>query len=154
MATMQAIEGFLDQKRVAVVGVSHQSNDFSRTLFRELQKQGYDAVPVNPRAEEIEGRHCFARMQDVQPAVEAALLMTSATVTESVVRDCIASGVKHIWLYRAVGEGAVTPGAVQLCLENGISVVPGECPMMFLPKATWPHRLHGFIKRITGSYPR
>src|SRR6188472_235431 len=98
MATMESIQEFLDQKRVAVVGVSHQPKDFSRTLFRELQEQGYDVVPVNPGTQEIEGKQCFRRMRDVQPAVDAVIVMTPASVSEDVVRDCVACGVKHIWL--------------------------------------------------------
>lgn len=154
MATMQAIEDFLDQKRLAVIGVSHHSNDFSRTLFRELRQRGYDVVPVNPRTEEIDGQRCFARMQDVHPPVGAALVMTPAPVTETVVQDCIESGVKRVWMYRGGGKGAATLRAAELCAENGISVIPGECPFMFLPGTGWIHRTHAWVKKIAKTYPR
>src|SRR5690349_258401 len=101
MGAMQRIQEFLGQKRLAIVGVSKQPKDFSRSLFREFQRRGYDAVPVNPDATEIEGRPCFARVQDIQPPVTAALLMTSPAATDQVVLDCAAAGVRQVWMYRA-----------------------------------------------------
>ena len=41
---------FLAQRRIALVGVSRNPRDLSRTLFRELRRRGYDVVPVNPDA--------------------------------------------------------------------------------------------------------
>jgi uncharacterized protein len=153
MSSMPMIQDFLGQKRLAVVGVSRQPKDFSHTLFRELRKRGYDAVPVNPEAEQIDEQRCYARLQAVQPPVDAALLMTSPSATDQVVRDCAEAGIKRVWMYRAAGAGAVSPAAVKFCEDRGITVVPGECPYMFLSGGGWFHHLHGFVRKITGSYP-
>ena len=153
MNTLATIRDFLNQNRLAVVGVSQHANDFSRMLFREFRKRGYDVIPVNPAAQQIEGRPCFANLRDVQPPVSTVLLMTTPAVTEAVVRDCADSGVQRVWMYRTGGTGAVSAEAVRFCESKGITVIPGECPLMFLPDAAWFHRLHGFVKRITGSYP-
>ena len=56
-------------------------------------------------------------------------------------------------MYRATGKGAVDPYAVEFCEKNGIEVVVGECPFMFLPQTGFVHRLHGFCKKLTGRYP-
>jgi len=153
MTQRKSIDEFLAQKRIAVVGVSHRPKDFSRTLFHEFLERGYDAVPVNPVAQEIEGRRCFARVPEIQPPVDGVLLMTSPAVTESIVHDCADAGVKRVWMYRATGRGAVSPEAVQFCEDHGISVIPGECPFMFLPDNGWVHQLHGIMRKIAGSYP-
>ena len=152
-ASLNTIEDFLAQKRIAMVGVSRRPKDFSATLFEELCRRGYDVVPVNPNASEALGRRCFARVQDIQPAVDGALLMTSPNVTESVVSDCADAGIRRVWLYRAGGRGAVSDQAVRFCREHGIEVIPGECPFMFLSGAAFYHRVHGLIRKITGAYP-
>ena len=152
-ASLETIEDFLAQKRIAMVGVSREAEDFSAMLFEELCRRGYDVVPVNPGVRELFGRTCFARVQDIQPAVDAALLMTSASVTEAVVADCVEAGIRRVWMYRAVGQGAVSEKAVEFCRERGIQVVPGECPYMFLPSNGF-HKIHGFVRWITGTYPR
>jgi predicted CoA-binding protein len=130
------IQDFLARRRIAIVGVSHQSKDFSRMLFRAFRDRDFDVVPVNPGARVIEKKYCFPRIQDIQPPVEAALLMTSPEVSEQIVRDCAAAGIRRIWIYRH------SPIAEAWCAERGIAVIAGECPMMFLNGAGWIHRVH------------
>jgi predicted CoA-binding protein len=151
--SLEVIEDFLAQKRLAMVGVSRKMQDFSVLLFKELRQRGYDVVPVNPLASDILGERCFARVQDIRPPVDTVLLMTSPSVTDTVVKDCADAGIRRIWLYRSAGEGAVSAKALQFCKEKGIQVVPGECPFMFLP-GNGLHALHGFIRKITGSFPK
>lgn len=153
-ASMQSIEDFLAQKRIAIVGVSREPRSFSAQLFAEFSRRGYDVVPVNPGAPEVLGRPCFPRVQDIQPAPDAALLMTSPAATEAVVRDCAQAGIRRVWMYRAAGAGAVSPAAIEFCRQQGIAVVPGECPYMFLPQAGALHRIHGLLRKLTGHYPR
>lgn len=151
---MNQIQDFLGQKRFAIVGVSRAPQDFSRAVFREFRQRGYDAVPVNPEAREIDGEPCFAHLEDVTPPVDSVLLMTSPAVTDDVVRECAAAGVKRIWMHRGAGRGAVSDSAVEFCQSKGISVIPGECPFMFLPGGSWFHRFHGLIRKIKRAYPR
>jgi predicted CoA-binding protein len=152
--SLDSIQDFLAQRRIAMVGISREPGSFSVQLFKELSRRGYDVVPVNPQTPNIQGRRCFAHVQDIEPPVEAALLMTSPEGTDAVVSDCAEAGIRRIWMYRAAGRGAVSDQAVQFCREHGIRVVAGECPLMFLPQCGGIHRLHGFLRRITGRYPK
>lgn len=152
--SLETINDFLAQKRIAMVGISREGKDFSVSLFEEMSRRRYDIVPVNPKTTEMFGQRSFARVQDIRPPVDAALLMTAPAVTDAVVKDCAQAGIRRIWMYRAGGKGAVSPKAVQFCRERGIRVVPGQCPFMFWPGAGTGHRLHGFIRKITGRYPR
>ncbi|HTZ84879.1 MAG TPA: CoA-binding protein [Candidatus Acidoferrales bacterium] len=152
--SLDAIEDFLGHKRFAMVGISRDPKDFSVSLFEELCRRGYDVVPVNPKTPNVLGKSCYARVQDIQPPVEAALLMTSPAHTETVVADCAAAGIRKIWMYRAAGSGAVSEKAVEFCREHGMEVIPGECPFMFLPQAGGVHRLHAFLRKITGRFPK
>jgi predicted CoA-binding protein len=90
----------------------------------------------------------------VTPPVDSVMLMTAPFVTEALVSDFLPAGIKRVWMYRAVGAGAVSSKAVEFCRTNRIEVVAGECPMMFLPGAEWFHRLHGLVRKIIGSYPK
>ena len=154
MASKQAINSFLSCRRLAVVGVSRDPKDFSRAVFRAFVERGYDAVPVNPAGGEAEGRRSVARVGDVQPPPEAALLLTPPAATAQVVRECADAGVRRVWMHRGGGQGAVSPEAVAVCRERGIDVVDGECPFMFLSHAGWAHSLHGFFRRLGGRLPR
>lgn len=153
MSSMATIRDFLAQKRIAVVGVSHDPKDFSRSLLRTLRQRGYDAVAVNPHANFVDDIPCFATLAEIQPPVAEALVMTSPAITDEVVQECAKLHIPRVWMYRAGGKGSVSPQAVEFCEEHGIAVVPGECPYMFLQGESWFHRFHGFIRKIGGSYP-
>jgi predicted CoA-binding protein len=151
---MSQIQDFLAQPRIAVVGVSRDPQDFSRTLLKEFRTRGYDAVAVNPELDEVDGDRSFHNVRDIQPPVDGVILMTPPHLTEQVVHDCAEAHVSRVWMYRAGTKGgAVSEDAVRFCEKEGISVIPGECPFMFLPATGWFHRAHGFIRKITGHYP-
>jgi uncharacterized protein len=153
MNRLLAINGFLGQKRLAVVGVSRDPKDFTRALFRELRSRGYDLAPVNPNTSEVDGIPCRSHVQDIQPPVDGALLLTNPAATSAVVRECAEAGIRRIWMFRGGGKGAVDPFAVDFCRRNGMEVVVGECPFMFLPRTGMVHKIHGFCKKLVGRYP-
>jgi predicted CoA-binding protein len=144
---------FLAQRRIAFVGVSRNPRDLSRALFTELRKRGYDLVPVHPEMPSVDGIPCAKRVQEIQPPVDGALLMTAPAVTDRVVRDCAEAGVTRVFMHQGVGPGAVSPVAVAFCRERGIAVVEGACPFMLLPGTAWYHRTHGFVSRLRGHHP-
>ena len=152
-STLVDVEDFLAQKRLAIVGLSRDPKNFSRAVFREMSSRGYDLVPVNPVATEIEGKRCFARVQEIDPPVEGALLMTAPRETEQVVRDCAEAGVRRVWMHRGGGQGAVSEAAADFCKQNDIRLVKGHCPFMFLPGTSFFHRAHRFLLKLGGRYP-
>jgi predicted CoA-binding protein len=153
METKASIESFLAHRRLAVVGVSRNPKDFSRAVLRAFLDRGYDAVPVNPAGGRAHGRDCVARVADLDPPPEAALLMTPPAATLEVVRECERAGIKQVWMHRGAGRGAVSEAAVEYCRQHGMEVVAGECPFMFLPGTGFPHGLHRFLRRLAGRRP-
>ena len=151
--TLEDVREFLGQRRIALVGLSRDPKDFTRLLFHEMRQRGYDMVPVNPAAGELENQRCFARVQDIEPPPEGALIMTAPRETERVVRDCAEAGVHQVWMHRGGGQGAVSKESAEFCRQNGMHLVEGYCPFMFLPTTPFFHRLHGFILKVLGRYP-
>jgi predicted CoA-binding protein len=130
MNTPTLINEFLSQKRFAMVGVSRNARHFSRPLFKDLTKRGFDVVPVNPAASAIDGKQCFARVSDVRPRVTSVLVMITKKEVQSVLRDCADAGVTLVWVHGING------------------------PYMFLHNAGLVHRLHGRLWKMVGLYPR
>ena len=156
VTTKQQVDDFLALKRLAVVGVSRDPKHFSHVLWQELRQRRYEAIPVNPNTTELDGQRCYARVQEIQPPVDGVLVMTPASETAQVVRDCVEAGVDHVWMHKGAGggAGAVDPTAVALCEEHGIELVAGQCPFMFLPGTPFFHGVHGFFRKLTGGYPK
>lgn len=148
------IDEFLATKRLAVVGVAHNPQEFGHKLYQDLRNFGYEALPVNPGASEIDGERCYSRLQDIQPGVQAALLLTPPAANEQVVRDCAEAGIRLVWFYGAGDRSKENEQAIAYCQQHGISVIPGFCPYMFIPQSPFFHKIHGFVARVTGSGPR
>ena len=152
--SLNTIEDFLSYKRVAIVGISRTPREIGIPLFEYFTRCGFEVLLVNPNTPEILGQQCFAHVQDIQPAPDWALLLTSSKVTDSVVRDCAEAGIKRVWMYRGGGRGAVSDAAVEFCRKEGIEVVPGACPFMFLSPVRSVHWVHRCFSKLFGHYPR
>jgi predicted CoA-binding protein len=138
---------FAHSRRLAVVGVSRDPKDFSRFLLRELLRRGHDVVPVNPNLSDVAGLRAFARVSDVEPPPDSALLLVPPSEAEAVIGDCLRARIRRLWLHRGAGQGVASDGVLALCAANRIEVVHGLCPMMALPGAAFPHRVHGVLRR-------
>lgn len=152
--TLADIEHFLRQKRIALVGVSRREQHFSRTMMRELAQRGYEVIPVNPSAEEIEGIACRPSVAAIHPPADAALIMTPPARSAGAVKDCVAGGVSRIWLHAATKPGGEIEEAAATGRDAGATVIAGECPFMFLEHAGWVHRAHRFFRGLTGALPK
>ncbi|NIT57061.1 MAG: CoA-binding protein, partial [Aliifodinibius sp.] len=51
-----SIAEFLQEPEFVFIGLSRDPKHFSRSLFKEFLKHGYEPVPVNPNSDEIEGK--------------------------------------------------------------------------------------------------
>jgi predicted CoA-binding protein len=153
-ASLKDITKFLECKRVAFVGVSRNPKHFSRLLFHEFLDKGYDSVPVNPQATDIDGRRCFARVADVTPPVEAAVIMTGAPdITDQSIHECNQAKIRNIWIYKSLDCEANHEHTVDASRLQGSTVVEGYCPMMFLPHPALVHRAHRLLMKVVGSHP-
>ena len=152
MVSMQAVNEFLAQRHIAVVGVSDVKGSFAKTVYRELRSHGYDVVPVNPTATSVDGDRCFPDIASVPGVIDGALVMVNRDISASVVSDCAARGIRRVWLFKGVGgPGAVSDDAVRIAREHGMSLVEGACPLMFLETPAWIHRVHRYVRRRNGA---
>jgi predicted CoA-binding protein len=154
VSRIDAARALLASGRIAVVGVSRDPKEFSRYVLRELLARGIDAVPVSPVLAEAEGRAAATSVRGLTPAPEAALILVAASRAAEAVRDCLAAGVRRIWLHRGGGPGAESAEAIALCRASGVEHILGLCPFMVLPGAAFPHRLHGRIRSAFGRRPQ
>jgi len=150
-AQARACAAFLAHPRPALVGVSRDSRDFSRVVLAELTRRGYDVVPVNPvGGQGRDGMPFVRRVQDIDPPLDAALLMTPPAVTLQVVKDCALANIRHVWMHQGLGRGAASPEAIAYCRDHGIAVVSGACPLMYLPDMGFVHRAHRWCREVLG----
>jgi predicted CoA-binding protein len=150
MTSKAAVDDFVSQKTLALVGMSRQSKKFGNYAFRELTQRGYRVFPIHPVAENIEGEKCYPSLSRLPETVGGVVAVVPPAQTEKVVRDAAAAGIKRVWMQ----QGAGSPDAIRFCQENGISEVHGECILMFASPVKSVHNFHRWIWRLVGKLPK
>ena len=156
MATLkEAANEFLAQKRIAVAGVSRtDSGHGANVVYKGLRKAGYEVFAVNPNAEQVDGDRCYHDLKSIPGGVDAVVVGTAAQDSAGVVQECAELNVRRVWLHRSFGGGSVSDEAADVGRQNGITVIAGACPMMFLPRADIGHRCMRWVLGLTGSLPK
>jgi predicted CoA-binding protein len=144
MTNRDLIQEFLQQRHIAVVGVSRNTQDFANAVYRRLSEDGHVLYPVNAAAEwaEIEGDPSYPSLADIPGPIDGVLVMVPAERAAEVVEDAIHLGVPRIWLHKGIGRGSVSTDAVGLARLHGVKLVAGACPLMFLEPVGGVHWLH------------
>lgn len=150
MATRRDIDDFLAQKRIACVGVSRDSKQFANAVYSALKDRDYQVYPVNPKADTLAGDRCYPSVKALPQPVDGAMVMLKGEAALGVIRECDEAGINRVWLIKE----AVTPEALSYCKDHGMTVVDGECPMMFATPVGFGHACHRFFKQITGTMPK
>jgi len=152
MTSMDAVQDFLAQRKIAMVGVSRDEKDFSRAVYRQL-RGSHDLVPVHAEVDEIEGDPTVRSVDALPADIDGILVMTSPERTDEVVEAAIEAGIPRVWLFKGAGKGSVTDHAVALCVDHGIEVIDGQCPLMFAEPVATFHKVHAFGKKVAHTYP-
>ena len=155
MSTLNArVSDFLAQRRVAVAGVSRTRQDAANLIYRRFKARGYQVFPVNPNAERVEGDPCFPDLRSIPGGVDGVVIVTRPQLTEEIVRQCPAAGVKRVWMHQSMVHGAsVSEAAAEFCRANGITVIAGACPLMFGQTGDFGHKCMRWIMGLTRSLP-
>lgn len=150
MTTQKSINDFLVQKKLALIGISRSGKKFGNMIFKELKSKGYQIFPINPNVETIQGEHCYPSLKALTERVGGVIVVVPPVQTEKIVYDVASAGIKQVWMQ----QGSESKSAIQFCKENGISVVEGECILMFAKPIKFFHRMHRGIWKLLGKYPK
>lgn len=121
MSSQENIKTFLAGKRFAVVGASQDREKYGNKVLRVYQQNKLDAVPINPNADEVEGLQAYPDLPSVPGDIDGVSIITPPPVTEMVVSQALALGIKNIWMQ----PGAESPAAVDLAVHAGANVIAG-----------------------------
>ena len=134
------IAQFLRGKRIAVAGVSREGTTAANPIFRKLRDSGYDAIPINPNAQTVEGTTCYPSVASVPGPLDGVIVATHPRVSAQIVRDAADRGVTQVWFHRSFGDGSVSPEAIDECQRRGITPIVGGCPLMYCEPVDVGHR--------------
>jgi len=116
----------IKKKTIVVVGISHKEDKFGFKIFRDLLKNGFDVMGVNPTDGEILGEKIYRNLKEINRAIDLVITVVPSSVTERIVDECKELGIKEIWMQ----PGSESDLALAKAKEYGISVVANACFMV------------------------
>lgn len=149
-STKQKIDELLSSEKIALVGVSRNKKKFGYVSYKTLIEKGYNILPVNPNANEIDGRKCFKSISDLPSDVESVIIMTPKEYTDEVLGKAIKKGIKNIW----VQQMSDTKNTIGIAEEYQKEIVTGKCIFMFAEPISGIHKFHRTLVKIFGGLPK
>jgi len=123
------IQGFLESGPYAVVGASIDREKYGNKVLRCYQQRGLEVYPINARAAEVEGLRSFPDLASVPVQLRAISVITPPKVTEQVVRDAAAAGIRYVWMQ----PGAESEEAIRVAEGLGLELIhSGPCALVVM----------------------
>ncbi|MBP1700985.1 MAG: CoA-binding protein [Chloroflexi bacterium] len=142
----QAIQDFIESKRLALIGVSRDEKKFSRMAYKELKARGYQVYAVNPAVDQIDGEPCYPDLMPLREKIDGVLVAVSSGQVLQVLRQAAEIGVKNVWLQ----QQTESPEAISLGQQLGLNLVSGKCILMYAPPIRSYHAWHRGFMRVIG----
>jgi uncharacterized protein len=121
------IRKILEQKNIAVVGMSKNEGKPAHFVPKYLIEHGYNVIPVNPTITEVIGRKSYPSIADIPDDVDVVDIFRKSEDVPPVVNDAMKKkGIKVIWMQ----SGIYNEEAERKAKENGIDVVFNRCMMV------------------------
>ena len=138
-ALQAEIRDFLAGKRIAIVGLSSQPQDFSCAILDKLEAADFEVYGVNPHLQADPDQRRYPDLAAIPgPPVDGVFLTTPPDAALEVVKQCAALGIDRVWMHQGFGQGSTSAEATAFCREHGIHVIDRGCPMMFVePVDIW-----------------
>lgn len=123
----RAVDRFLAGDSFAVVGASANREKFGNKVLRAYLQAGRRVFPVNPTADEIEGRKSYPDIASLPEPVHGISIVTPPAVTEKIVEQAAAAGIRHLWMQ----PGAESPAAIRKAEALGLELIhSGPCALV------------------------
>jgi len=149
MTTHKAVNEFLSQKTLALAGASRSGKKFGNMVLKALKSKGYKLYPIHPKANEIDGTQCYSSLTHIPEKAGGLIIVLKPEETEKIVMEAKEAGIKRIWMQ----QGSESASAIAYCKDNGLSIIHGECILMFAEPVAHIHKFHRWILGIMRKLP-
>lgn len=150
MSSADNIKRFLQQKNLAIAGVSRNGKKFGNAVLKDLRIRGYNVFAINKSGEAILGEQSYIDLKSVPEKLEGLVTVVPPAETVNLVKEASAIGIDHVWMQ----QGSESEEAIKFCQENNINVIYGECIMMFVEPVKNIHAVHRWLWKVFGKLPK
>ncbi len=144
----ETIQNFVQCKRIAVVGVSHDPKKFGNAIYSELKKRGYQVYAVNPAIQDLAGEPCFPSLEALRGKIDGAVICLQPAKVMAVLQEAAQMDLRNIWLQ----QGSESPEVLKSARELGLNPVSKKCILMYATPVQSIHSFHRFVTKLVGQY--
>ncbi|MFF4823973.1 acetate--CoA ligase family protein [Streptomyces sp. NPDC001312] len=126
---LTAMTRLMQPRSVAVIGASSEAGKIGNSVMRNLIDGGFagDIHPVNPKADEIEGRKAHASVLDIPGEVDVAVFAIPAKFVPTALEEVGAKGIPNAVLipsgFAETGEHELQERIVAIAREHGVRLL-------------------------------
>ena len=113
-------------RRIAVIGASDDRSRPSNDVFRNLVRNGFDCVPVNPNVRSVDGVRAYPTLAEAVTAtgpVDIVDVFRRAELCAPHAQEAVDVGARCLWLQL----GVVDWPSATIAHEAGLAVVMDRC---------------------------
>jgi uncharacterized protein len=149
-ATSESIKNFLENRKIAIAGVSRDKKKFGFAVLTKLKQIGFDLYLVNPNVDMLHSEPCYRNISVLPNDITGLLIITPRPETTGVVEEAIKKGIRNIWIQQM----SETREAIELAESNNVNLVTGQCIFMFADPVEGFHKFHRNLKKFFGRLPK
>lgn len=114
-------------KKIAIVGLSPDTQKDSNEVARYLQQQGFKIIPIYPKEERILGEKVYRSIQEAleNECVDILVIFRKSEICEQIATEVLASKnlPKVFWMQLGISNLA----AKNILESSGIAVIEDKC---------------------------
>jgi predicted CoA-binding protein len=146
----QSIKSFIQLKNIAVIGVSRTGSGFGAAVYNHLKNNGYTVFAVNRIGGFSNNIKLYTSLFKIDHPIDGIITIVPPAETEDVIRVAFDLNITNVWMQ----QGSSSKEAINFCKEKGINFISDECILMFIEPVRSIHKLHRWINKLVGKYPK
>ena len=113
----------LELKSIAIVGLSNKNHKPSYQIFKYLNRNKYNTIPVNPNYRIIENKECYPDLESINEPVDTVNIFRKSEYVLPIIESSIKINAKAIWMQ----DGIINQEAFEAAKNAGLLVVMNDC---------------------------
>ncbi len=118
----------LNKKVWAVVGATVKKDKYGYKVWKKLEENGYEAYPINPNYEEIDGKKCYSSLKALPQKPDVVNFIIPPEAILDILPTAKEIGVEYLWCQ----PGAANQKLVLEAERLGFNIAYNVCVLVEL----------------------
>jgi uncharacterized protein len=113
-------------KSIAIVGLSTEPTKASNMVASYLKDEGFEVVPIHPKATEILGQKVYPSLKELDRHVDVVVVFRPASEVSGIAQDFLKTSAHALWMQLRI----IDLDSARLVMESGRLAVVDRCIKM------------------------